>query len=145
MNMNRSAVQGSIKSLDECRLLSLCCFLFKSILCFGFQSLQWRVCVVLPWQGPGLQGLCDSGFSPVHWSPMRHVTRRRATPSPQDTEHWEIRKKLVRRENYMASNMKHCVLNKHKAICLSRTQSQSDRRYLMQFLQRFVQLWGAEL
>lgn len=40
-----------------------------------------------PWQGPSRHGLTASGFSPLHWSPIRHVTRRRSIPSPQVTEH----------------------------------------------------------
>lgn len=41
----------------------------------------------LPWQGPGLHGLTVSGFSPLHWSPIRQVTSRLSIPSPQVTEH----------------------------------------------------------
>lgn len=41
-----------------------------------------------PWQGPSLHGLTASGFSPWHWSPMRHVTSLLSIPSPQVTEHW---------------------------------------------------------
>lgn len=68
------------------------------------------VCVALPWQDPGLQGLCDSGFSPVHWSPIRHVTERRATPSPQVTEHWEMDEKERRwsKQTYIYWNGMFC-------------------------------------
>ncbi len=80
-------------------------------------ALCFRVCnVFLPWQGPGLQGLCDSGFSPMHWSPIRQVTRRRATPSPHDTEHWEI-SKMVRGTVYL-------LCTKHNTICLSTLNTQ---------------------
>ena len=41
----------------------------------------------LPWQGPGLHCLTFSGLSPLHWSPIRQVTRRLSIPSPQVTEH----------------------------------------------------------
>lgn len=77
----------------------------------GAQNILWSFCLALsvnprgsadfhpagffnshfscsPWQGPSRHGLTASGFSLLHCSPIRHVTRRLSTPSPQVTEHW---------------------------------------------------------
>lgn len=40
-----------------------------------------------PWQGPSLHGLTISGFSPLHWSPIRQVTILLSIPSPHVAEH----------------------------------------------------------